>query len=75
VGARLRPSFLHWCWNPKLERPDVLPLSPFDLYPDPYADRLPPRRYVIHSRFMDPEQVYDIWGIEVKQHAVERATS
>jgi hypothetical protein len=67
------PSFMHWCWNPKLERPDVLRCR----RSTSTRTRTPPtsaRRYVIHSRFIDPEQVYDMWGTDVKQHdAVEQA--
>lgn len=64
-------SFMQWCWNPKLKRPEVLPLSPFDLYPDPYATDFKRCRYVIQTRFMDPEQVYDTWGKDLKAQAVD----
>lgn len=66
------PAFLHWPWNPDEKRPDIIGLSPFDLYPDPYVTRFRRARYAILSRFMDPEQVYNTYGVEVKTDAVER---
>jgi hypothetical protein len=36
---------------------------------DPYATSFRKSRYVIHSQFMDVEQVYDMWGVEVKPRA------
>lgn len=59
-------GFLKWVYNPRLERPDIIACSPLDIYPDPYATNFSSARYVIHSQFMDREQVYDIWGREVK---------
>lgn len=67
------PAFLYWIWDDKLKRPDIIPLSPFDVLPDPYATRFRRSRYAILQRFLDPEQVYDAYGVEVKTDQVEQA--
>jgi hypothetical protein len=59
-------SFKKWTWDPVQHRCNVQALTPFDLFLDPYATNWDDVRYVIHSRFMDPEQVYDQWGVELK---------
>jgi hypothetical protein len=43
------------------------------VYPDPYVRNFKNSRYIFHSQFMDVEQVYDIYGIEVKASGVEKA--
>lgn len=67
------PAFIYWPWDQKLGRPDIAPLSPFDVFPDPYATRFRRARYAIISRFLDPEQVYDLYGKEVKTDQIEKA--
>lgn len=59
-------GFLKWFWNKRKNRVDVCACSPFDVYPDPYAKKFSDCRYIIHSQFMDTEQVYDIYGIETQ---------
>lgn len=59
-------GYLKWVYNPRLKRPDIVACSPLDIYSDPYATSFENSRYVIHSQFMDTEQVYDFWGKEVK---------
>lgn len=66
-------GFLKWVWNPRLNRPDVISCSPLDVYGDPYPKKFRDWRYIIHSQFMDVEQVYDIYGQEVKPSDVDRA--
>lgn len=66
-------GWLKWIYNPRLKRPDILATSPLDVYVDPYATKYGNARYIIHSQFMDVEQVYDIWGNEVQPEAVEKA--
>lgn len=63
------PAWLKWVWDPVAKRPAIYAVSPFELYPDPYAQEWAAVRYVIHSRFMDPEQVYDLYGKEIKTKA------
>lgn len=66
-------GYLKWVYNPRLERPDVMSVSPLDLYVDPYCKRFQHARYIIHSQFMDVEQVFDVYGKEVKPQDVQRA--
>lgn len=70
-------GYLKWVWNPRLEggkgRGDVVACSPMDVYPDPYVKSFRNARYAIHSQFMDVEQVYDIYGIELKPSDVDKA--
>lgn len=69
-------AYLKSVWDPHLEdgkgRGDIIACSPLDIYPDPYAKRFSACRYVIHSQFMDVEQVYDVYGIEVPPQTVEK---
>jgi hypothetical protein len=65
-------SFIKWFYSERLKRPDFLAISPLDLYTDPYARRFPLCRYIIHSQFMDVEQVYELYGKEVKPEEMSR---
>lgn len=65
-------GFIKWTFDPKLKRPVFTSVSPLDLYFDPYAKQFSKARYAIHSQFMDPEQVYDIYGKEVRPTEVQR---
>lgn len=60
-------AYLKWSYNQSLDRADICSVSPLDLYGDPYSRRFRDSRFVIHSQFMDPEQVYDIYGIEINK--------
>lgn len=64
-------SYMKWIFNPRLKRPDILTVSPLDLYSDPYATDFSKSRYVIHTQFMDAEQVYDVYGKEVRPSTVD----
>lgn len=66
-------GFLKWTWNAREKRGDICSASPLDIYSDPYVKKFKDSRYVIHSQFMDVEQVYDIYGIEVSPNQVEKA--
>lgn len=59
-------GYLKWTYNAVLERPDILSVSPLDLVVDPYCKRFKQARYVIHTQFMDVEQVYDLYSKEIK---------
>ncbi len=65
-------GWLKWAFNSVEKRPDVFSCSPFDLYLDPYCKRAEHARYIIHSQFMDVEQVYDIYGVKVKPSEVAK---
>lgn len=58
-------AWFKWVYDTQLKRPTAIACSPFDIYPDPYVGRADLARYVIHSQFMDREQVYDVYGKEV----------
>jgi hypothetical protein len=47
--------------------------SPFEIYLDPYARHFSQCRHIIHSQFMDVEQVYEAYGIEIGKDGVESA--
>lgn len=64
-------GYLKWVWNPREDRPDVIPCSPFEIFPDPYAKDFAKARYVIHSQFMDVEQAYEAYGVELPASASE----
>jgi hypothetical protein len=64
-------GWLKWTWNPKLGRPDVIPPTFFEVFPDPYAKEFGRARYIIHSQFMDPEQVYELWGKDLPAGTTE----
>lgn len=65
-------GYLKWIWNPRLKRPDVMSCSPLDIYVDPYVRHFSKARYIIHSQFMDVEQVYNMFGTEVKPSTAQR---
>lgn len=66
-------GYLKWVWNPRLRRGDIMAVSPLDVYIDPYVKKFKDARYIIHSQFMDVEQVYDIYNKDVKPSDVDRA--
>lgn len=66
-------SFLKWVWDPKEKRGDVVACSPLDIYSDPWAKNFYKSRWIIHSQFMDPELVYDLYGQQVLEQSIEKA--
>lgn len=66
-------SFLKWTWNKSEKRPDVIAVGPLDLYVDPYCRKFKNARYVIHSQFMDVEQVYDAYDKHVRPTSLTAA--
>jgi hypothetical protein len=66
-------AFLKWTYNPKLNRPDIMSCSPLEIAIDPYARRWREVRYIIHEKFMDTQQIEDLYGVKVKPEAVSRA--
>lgn len=66
-------GYLKWVYNPRTKQPEAIPCSYFDVYADPYVKDFKKARYVIHTQFMDCEQVYEAWGVEVKPNDVEKA--
>lgn len=66
-------GFKKWVWDPRAKKQVLLPCSPFEIYVDPYAKDFYKARYIIHSQWMDVEQVYENWGKEIKPGSVEQA--
>jgi hypothetical protein len=66
-------GYLKWVWCPREKRLDVIPCSAFEIYSDPYAKEFKRSRYVIHSQFLDVEQVYEGWGVRMQAAQVEQA--
>lgn len=66
-------GYIKWTYNERLGRPDFCSVSPLDVYGDPYARTFSKSRYVIHSQFMDVEQVYDLYGKEVNPSDMQKA--
>lgn len=65
-------GWIKWVYNSKLGRPDFLAPSYFDVYVDPYATTVHNARYIIHTQFMDTEQVFDLYGKEVPVQSVQK---
>ena len=56
-------GYLKWCQG---KDGLMIPVpSFFEIYLDPYAKMFQDCRYIFHSQFMDVEQVYDSFGVEV----------
>jgi hypothetical protein len=66
-------GYKKWSWNPQTNSLQISSPSFFEIYLDPYAKTFADVRHIIHSQFMDVEQVYDAYGVEVKAEAVEKA--
>lgn len=57
-------AFLKWTWNDAEKRPDVMAVSPLEVYPDPYARKFKNCRYIIHEQFMDVHQAQQLYGTD-----------
>lgn len=75
-------GYLKWLWDKdeygKKNEPCLYAPSFFEVYLDPYAKMFADCRYIIQSCFMDVEQVYDKYGVDVKggsQQADEAKTA
>jgi hypothetical protein len=67
LWALIAPSgWLKWVWDPAFKRPDILPVSYFEVYVDPYAKQWQRARYCFHSMFMDADQVEDNFGVKLE---------
>lgn len=66
-------GFLKHTFDAKEGRGDIMSVSPLDLYSDPYVKNFSKARYAIHSQFMDVEQVYELYGKEIKAGDVQSA--
>ena len=59
-------GYLKWVYSQEKKRPDFFSVNPLDIYSDPYATRFDRSRWVIHEQFMDPQEVKDIYGVDVE---------
>lgn len=66
-------GYLKWTYNAEEKRPDVMSVSPLDLYTDPYCTTFKQARYIIHSQFMDVDQVEEIYGKKVDKEDLSKA--
>lgn len=66
-------AYLKWAWNASEKRPEIIPVPFFEGFPDPYAKDWTQWRYFIHSQFMDTEQVYELFNVEVGAQQREQA--
>lgn len=62
-------GYVKWTWDAQNKCPSIIPPSFFEIFPDPYAKDFGKARYVVHSQFMDVEQVYEAWGVTLKAGA------
>jgi len=67
------PAYLKWTFSDEDKRPCISVPQPLDIYCDPYVTRFKDARYVMQRRFMDVEQVYDLYDIEVPPNSVDTA--
>lgn len=65
-------GWLKWTYNDGAARPDVEFCSPLEVYADPTPTNYLDARWIIHSRGMDPEDVYDRYGVELKADAIDK---
>ena len=65
-------GWLKWCWSED-KGLCILPPSFFEIFLDPYAKQFKDARHVIHQQFMDKEQVYELYGVDVANDSVEKA--
>jgi hypothetical protein len=68
-------GWFKWFYNAAKGRPDVIAVSPFDVAIDPYVKSYKDARYIIHTQFMDTEQVYDEYNVKPKNEGAERIDS
>ncbi len=59
-------AYIKWFWDTRANRPGCCAVSPLELYVDPSATRFASARYVIHSRYVSVEEVYDLYGVDVQ---------
>lgn len=57
--------FFKWIWSGT--RIKMVVVSPFDVFPDPYAKTFNDQRWIIHSQFLDPETAMEMYDIPEKK--------
>lgn len=63
--ALVGEGWLKWTYNKDKSRPDIEFCSPLEIYLDPTPEHYLDARWVIHARTMDPEDVFDIYGVDM----------
>jgi hypothetical protein len=58
-------GYKHYTWDAQEKTQRITAPSWFEIFLDPYAKSWDDVRYLIHSQFMDIEQVYDTFGKEL----------
>lgn len=71
LWALITPSgWLKWVWDPAYKRPDILPVSYFEVYVDPYVKQYKRARYVFHTMFMSADQVEDEFNVKLEPNDI-----
>jgi hypothetical protein len=68
-------GYKKWTWDAERKTQRVSSPGFFEIYLDPYAKQWDDVRYIIHSQFLDIEQVYDTFGIELDPKEASSADS
>lgn len=66
-------GWLKWTYQKDRKRPDIETCSALEIYLDPTPEHYLDARWLIHARGMAPEDVYDIYGIELPPDALDRS--
>ncbi len=64
-------GWLKWVMSEPKGRPDIEACSPLEIYGDPSPDNYLDWRWLIHARAMDPDDVYDRYGVDLPASAVD----
>jgi len=59
-------AWLKWGWDGVHGVPSINYADPFSVFLDPYAEDWQQVRWLIHSKYMDKEAVYDAYGVELQ---------
>lgn len=54
--------FLKWTWDAGHKCPVIAVVNPFEVIPDPFADRFDDCRWTMHEQFLSEEDAWDAYG-------------
>lgn len=70
--ALVGEGWLKWTMSEAKKRPDIAACSPLEIYLPPNCPMAIDAPWIIHARGMDPEDVYEEFGVELPANAVDR---